>query len=90
MVESESHPTAKAHDMPLSLEDLDSSLTFEQAMDRLHVSRTTLKRIIADGQIGVVRIGAGRGHPRIPERSLLEYINRRYEKPTDPPKAPRA
>lgn len=83
-------PRKTAHDMtppPLTLEDLESALTFDEAMKRLGVSRTTLKRMIGDREIGVIRVGAGRGHPRIPERSIVDYVNRRYQRAEPPTEA---
>jgi len=55
-------------------------LTIEQVMKRLQLSRSTVKQLIADGELDVVHIGTGRGRPRIPERALLDYINRRFSK----------
>lgn len=70
---------------PLTLEDLDSLQTYEQVADRLAISPRTVARLVAKGEIGVVHIGAGKGHPRIPERAIVDYINRRYSKSTPKP-----
>lgn len=67
---------------PLNLDDLETLQTYEQVAERLSVSTRTVGRLVTDGEIAVVRIGAGKGHPRIPERAILDYINRRYHRST--------
>jgi len=70
---------------PLTMDDLDTLRTYDQVADRLSVSPRTVARLVAKGEIAVVRIGSGKGHPRIPERAIVDYINRRYRKTTPSP-----
>ena len=75
---------------PLTLDDLDSLQTYEQAAERLNVSPRTVARRVSAGELAVVHIGSGRGHPRVPERAILDYINRRYQRTQiDKPKGKR-
>lgn len=49
-------------------------LTLDQVAARLSVSRTTVDRIVASGQLRPIRVGSGRGHPRVTERELAAYL----------------
>ena len=66
---------------PLNLEDLETLRTLDETATLLEVSRSTVKRLIASGELAVVHIGAGRGTPRVPQRAILDYVNRRYRQP---------
>jgi excisionase family DNA binding protein len=67
--------------MPINETDLDELLTLEEAAEVLRVSLRTMQRLVADRQIEVVRIGSGRGYPRVTRRMLLDNLNRRVVKP---------
>lgn len=49
-------------------------LTLDQVADRLQVSRTTVDRIVKEGRLATIRVGSGRGHPRVTERGLMAYL----------------
>lgn len=66
--------------MPVTPEDLESSLTLQQAADTIHVTYRTMQRIVAANQIDVVRVGNGRGRPRITRRALTDYLNRQQSR----------
>jgi excisionase family DNA binding protein len=63
--------------LPITEHDLDDLLTVEEAADVLQISRATVYRMISDRELDVVRIGSGRGRPRITRRALLDHLNRR-------------
>jgi excisionase family DNA binding protein len=65
---------------PLTLADLDTLRTYDEVAERLSVSPRTVARLVNDGELGVVKIGSGRGHPRVPERAIVDYLNRRYRR----------
>lgn len=48
--------------------------TLDQVAMRLQVSRTTVDRIVASGELRVTRVGSGRGHPRVMPRDLDAYL----------------
>jgi excisionase family DNA binding protein len=62
------------------MDDLDTLRTYEEVGERLSVSARTVARLVSTGELGVVRIGAGRGHPRVPEREIVDYLNRRHKR----------
>jgi excisionase family DNA binding protein len=64
--------------LPISESDLGTNLlTVDQSAQILGVSRSTVGRMIANRELDVVRVGSGRGRPRITRRSLLDHINRK-------------
>ena len=63
--------------MPANANDLASSLSIEEAAAMLHVSRRTLTRMLQEEQLEHVRIGTGRGQPRITMRAINDYLARR-------------
>lgn len=69
-------------DMPVDEFDLSTLRTQEQAAEFLGVSPRTLRRILHDGELDVVRIGSGRGRPMITLRALLDYANRNHIRAT--------
>lgn len=56
---------------------LDDLLTKQDVQDHMHVSLTTVDRLIASGDLPAVRVGTGRGTLRVTRRALLEYQQRR-------------
>lgn len=64
--------------MPVDEYDLATMKTQEQAAAFLGVSQRTLRRLVHDGELSVVRIGSGRGRPMITVRALLDYANRHH------------
>lgn len=68
--------------MPITLDDLDSSMTITQVAERLHNSRRHVERLLKNGEIDYMRLGNGRGRIYITERALTEYINRRNVRST--------
>lgn len=48
--------------------------TLDQVAEMLQVSRTTVDRIVAEGRLSTIRVGSGRGHPRVTERALTAYV----------------
>jgi len=67
--------------MPVDEHDLATLRTPAQAAEFLKVSTRTLRRLIHDGDLLPVRIGSGRGRPMFTERALLDYANRRADRP---------
>lgn len=53
------------------------TITFQEAADRLNVSRPTIYRIIQSGQLETVLIG---GLKRIPVRALTAYATRKVKR----------
>lgn len=49
-------------------------LRLDQVAERLQVSRATVDRIVASGELRVTRVGSGRGHPRVHPRDLDAYL----------------
>lgn len=75
--------------MPITESDLGPNmLTVEQAADFLGVSKTTIRRMMSNRELDVVRIGSGRGRPRITKRSALDHINSKVT-PAERPRAKR-
>jgi excisionase family DNA binding protein len=75
--------------MPITEADLGNNLlTIDQSAEFLGVSRSTVTRMIANRELDVVRIGSGRGMPRITKRSLLDHVNRKVI-PANRPRASR-
>jgi excisionase family DNA binding protein len=66
------------------MHDLDTLRTYEETGERLNVSARTVARLVKNGEIGAVFIGVGRGRPRIPEREIVDYLNRRHKRATPP------
>lgn len=64
--------------MPVDEYDLASLKDQEQAAAFLGVSPRTLRRLVADKELAVVRIGSGRGRPMFTTRALLDYANRHH------------
>jgi excisionase family DNA binding protein len=57
-------------------------LTARQVQERLGISRETLRKLIGDGQLAAVKLGAGRTSPyRISEEALADFIERQTVKP---------
>ena len=50
------------------------ALTLDQVADLLQVSRPTVDRLVRAGRLSTIRIGTGRGHPRVTERALAAYV----------------
>lgn len=50
------------------------ALTLDQVADLLQVSRPTVDRLVRAGRLSTIRVGSGRGHPRVTERALLAYL----------------
>lgn len=49
--------------------------------DLLVVSRSTVNRLIADGQLPAIRVGKGRGVLRVAEAAVLAYLERTTTEP---------
>lgn len=64
--------------------DLADLRTMPEAAEILHVSHTTVKRLVQQRKLETVRIGTGRGRIFITERALLEYANRGVTKAARP------
>lgn len=62
--------------MAITEKDLAELLTLDQAAEFYQCSRSTIERMIANHEIEVVRLGSGRGRPRIRKRALLDHMNR--------------
>lgn len=63
--------------MPLTSDDLDQLLTRQEVADLLGIHVDTVKKMMRAGDFDIVRIGTGRGLPRIPRRSVVDMINKR-------------
>jgi excisionase family DNA binding protein len=63
--------------LPIDDRDLDDLLTRAEAAALLHVSVHTIDRMIAAGDVDVVRLGSGRGTVRFTRRALLDHVNRK-------------
>lgn len=70
--------------MPVNESDLAHLRTMPEAADFLHISHSTVKRLIREKRLETVRIGTGRGRIFITERALLEYANRGVTKAAKP------
>lgn len=68
--------------MPVNGSDLANLRTMPEAADYLHVSHSTVKRLVRQRELETVRIGVGRGRVFITERALLEYANRGVKRST--------
>lgn len=66
--------------MPITEEDLDDLLTPAAVAEALHVTRSTIYRMIDAREFEVVRVGSGRGRLRITRRALLDHLNRKTTK----------
>ena len=64
--------------MPMSIEDMQDSLTIEEFAKVIRQHRRTAERVIYDPENGIdyVRVGTGRGSIRIAKRSVNDYLNR--------------
>lgn len=49
-------------------------MTVKEVATELHLSRATVYRMISDGVIAHVTIGAGRGRIRVPRDEIQHYI----------------
>lgn len=49
-------------------------LTLAQVADLIQVSRSTVERMVASGELRSTRVGSGRGHPRVYPRDLEAYL----------------
>jgi excisionase family DNA binding protein len=58
-------------------DDLDDALTVDNAAAFLHVSTSTINRMIAARELSVIRIGSGRGRVRVTRRALLDAVERK-------------
>jgi excisionase family DNA binding protein len=56
-----------------SLDDLPALLTYDEAADYLRRSRTTVRRLVADGVLRIVTVGGGR--PLIDRESIREAVS---------------
>lgn len=63
--------------MRIEEQDLEDLLNRHEAAGFLRVSVHTIDRMIANGDVDVVRIGSGRGRVRFTRAALLESVNRR-------------
>jgi Helix-turn-helix domain len=70
--------------MAVNEHDLANLRTMPESADFLHVSHTTIKRLVRQRSLETVRIGTGRGRIFITERALLEYANRGVTKAARP------
>jgi excisionase family DNA binding protein len=71
--------------MPITEADLGANLlSIDQSAEFLGVSRSTITRMIARRELDVIRLGSGRGVPKISKRSLLDHVNRKVV-PADRP-----
>jgi excisionase family DNA binding protein len=61
--------------MPVNENDLANLRTLPEAAEILHVSASTVKRLVRTRQLETVRIGTGRGRLFITQRALLAYAN---------------
>jgi excisionase family DNA binding protein len=49
--------------------------TLEEVAERLKVSRRTVNRWVEDGKLTAVKFAPGRGHIRIAESDLKEFVD---------------
>lgn len=75
--------------MPLTSDDLDQLLTRQEVASLLGVHVDTVKKMMAAGDFDIVRIGTGRGLPRIPRRSVVDMINKRLTRASRPARGSR-
>jgi excisionase family DNA binding protein len=61
--------------MPVNESDLANLHTMPEAAEILHVSHSTVKRLVREHRLETVRIGTGRGRIFITQRALLAYAN---------------
>jgi len=59
--------------MPVNEADLEALLDRSASAETLHVSVSTLDRLVRKGEIEVIRVG---GKVLITRRALLDYLNR--------------
>lgn len=69
--------------MSVTVDDLRDAMTKEQFADFLKISLRSVDRMIKEGKVEVVRVGPGRGVPRITQRAATEYLTRSAIKATD-------
>ena len=50
--------------------------TLEEVADRLKVSRRTVNRWIEDGELIAIKFAPGRGHVRVAESDLKDFLKR--------------
>lgn len=63
--------------MPITEADLDDAMTRGEAAAFLHVSVSTIDRMIVARELSVIRVGSGRGMVRITRAALLDHVNRK-------------
>lgn len=63
--------------MPNVDSDFPQLLTRAEAAALLHVSVHTIDRMIANGDVEVVRVGSGRGQVRFTRDALLDHMRRK-------------
>ena len=57
--------------------------TLEEVAERLKVSRRTVNRWIEDGQLTAIKFAPGRGHVRVAESDLKDFLRDRRTRPED-------
>ena len=55
--------------------------TLEEVAKRLKVSRRTVNRWIEDGELTAIKFAPGRGHVRVAESDLKDFLERRRTRP---------
>jgi excisionase family DNA binding protein len=55
--------------------------TLEEVAERLKVSRRTVNRWIEDGELTAIKFSPGRGHVRVAETDLKDFLERRRTGP---------
>lgn len=66
--------------MAITEEDLDELYDKDEAAIFLHVSRTTIERMIRNREVDYLRVGSGAGRVRFTKRALLDLLNSREVK----------
>ena len=59
-------------------------LTLDQVAEKLQVSRRTVNRWIAAGNLVVIRLSAESGSVRVAESDLRDFIDARRTRPREP------
>jgi excisionase family DNA binding protein len=55
--------------------------TLEEVADRLKVSRRTVNRWIEEGELTAIKFAPGRGHVRVADSDLKDFIERHRTRP---------
>jgi excisionase family DNA binding protein len=74
--------------MPITEDDVGELLSPLAAADFLHVTRSTIYRMIQAGEIDVTHVGTGRGRVKITKRALLDHLNRKTTRASSTPRRP--